>query len=248
MVLSHNTQVTVNVQDFTIVASPSSIPVQQCASNNMVIITITSLGGFSGIVTLTPSAPTGLTAIVNPTTITMSGSATLTVTAGCTTPISPPNYLVDVTGSSGTLSHKATVTVMVTQKGPAATPPVISQATWNHRFSLARYNNVQTWKLGMQNIDNTTTIYASMRIDAIDGQGTSPFTLVSQVFTLTPLQNLNHIFLTQTFSTSQINETWTFTVSIQWGTTATADPAQLPFNSIDTINGAPNSGSFTVLP
>jgi hypothetical protein len=68
------------------------------------------------------------------------------------------------------------------------------------------------------------------------------------VIALGPGVNVNHVFLTQTFSNSQIGETVTFNISIQWGLTATTDPNQLPFNSTSTINGAPNSGSFTVLP
>jgi len=53
--------------------------------------------------------------------------------------------------------------------------------------------------------------------------------------------------LTQTFDSSQIGDTFTFTAVIHWGTTPTNDPSQLPFTST-LSNGAPTSGSFTVLP
>jgi len=151
---------------------------------------------------------------------------------------------VNVTGTSGSLTHSATVTVTVTQT-TAVQPPFFTQLTWNHRFSLSKYNDVQTFKYGFKS-NSTTTIYASVTITGVDGIGVNGFTLTSQVFTLTPNKNISNQILTQTFDSSQIGDTFTFTAVIHWGTTPTSDPSQLPFTST-LSNGAPTSGSFTVL-
>jgi len=135
--------------------------------------------------------------------------------------------------------------VTVTPPGTPVQAPFFTQLTWNHRFSLSRYNGVQTFKYGFKS-NSTTTIYASVTITGVDGVGVNGFTLTSQVFTLTPNKNISNQILTQTFDSSQLGDTFTFTAVIHWGTTATTDPSQLPFTSTLT-NGAPTSGSFTVL-
>src|SRR5207253_1863036 len=143
--------------------------------------TVTAIGGFTGTVNLTASATAGLTATLNPTSVTNSGSSTLTVTASSTA----TSGNVNVTGTSGSLSHATTVAVTISS---ATTPaPQISQATWNHRFSLSKYNNVQTFKLGAFN-PSTVTEYISMRVVATDGTGVSGFTLSSPVIALAPGQ------------------------------------------------------------
>jgi len=130
-------------------------------------------------------------------------------------------------------------------QGTPAQSPFFTQLTWNHRFSLSKYNNVQTFKYGFKS-NSTTTIYASVTITGVDGVGVNGFTLTSQVFTLTPNKNIANQILTQTFDSSQLGDTFTFTAVIHWGTTPTNDPSQLPFTST-LSNGAPTSGSFTVL-
>jgi len=153
-------------------------------------------------------------------------------------------YLINVTGTSGTLSHTVTVTLTVSQC-PQVGAPFFTQGTWNHRFSLSKYNGVQTFRFGFKS-NSTTTIYAAVVITGVDGSGVPGFTLTSQVYTLTPNKNISNQALTQTFDISQEGDTFVFTMVIHWGTTATTDASQLPFTSTLT-NGAPTSGSFTVL-
>jgi hypothetical protein len=240
--LSHSAMVTVNVQDFTLTASPTSISILQGASGTS-SIQVNSLGGFSGTVALTASAPAGVTTTLSPTSITSSGTSTLTI--GTTSSTAPGTYTVTVTGTSGSLTHSATVTVTVVQSTPAQSP-FFTQGTWNHRFSLSKYSGVQTFKFGFKS-NSTTTIYAAVVITGVDGVGVNGFTLTSQVFTLNPNKNISNQSLSQSFDPSQIGETFTFTMVIHWGTTATNDPSQLPFTST-LSNGAPTSGSFTILP
>ena len=243
--LTHNTIVTVNVQDFTITASPTSVPIAQGNSGSSTI-TISSLGGFSGTVNLAVAASPNLGASLSPTSVTGSGTSMLTITTTTSTPTG--TYLVNVTGTSGSLSHSVTVTVTVSP-ATAIQAPFFTQMTWNHRFSLSKYNNVQTWRMGVKSNSTAAsgTLYFAITVTVTDGSGTTPFAVTTQVYSLAPHQNINQINLSATFSPSQIGETWNFIAVIHWGTTATTDPSQLPFISTLT-NGAPTSGSFTVLP
>src|SRR5258708_34122878 len=56
--------------------------------------------------------PAGATGTFNPTSLTTSGSSTLTVTTAASTPTG--SFPLTITGTSGTLSHTASVTLVVT--------------------------------------------------------------------------------------------------------------------------------------
>src|SRR5262249_308322 len=76
-------------------------------------VRVTPGGGFTGTVNLGVSGyPTGSTVSFNPTTITTSGSTTLTIT----TPSGAAggSYPLTITGTSGSLSNTASATLVVT--------------------------------------------------------------------------------------------------------------------------------------
>lgn len=111
--LSHSATVTLVIPtpDYSISATPASQTVSQGNSANYTT-TIAALNGFTGAVNLTVSGlPTGATASFNPTSITASGTSTLTITTASTTAIG--TYTLTITGTSGSLSHSATVTLTV---------------------------------------------------------------------------------------------------------------------------------------
>jgi len=95
--------------------------------------------------------------------------------------------------------------------------------------------------------NNNVTIYVNFQIVGTDGTGVNGFTLNSGVLTLAPGQNVVNLSLSVFIPSSDVGDTFNWTLSIQWGTTATTDPAQLPNNSFTDVNGIPTSGSFTVL-
>jgi hypothetical protein len=239
--LVHTAMVTVNVADFTLTASPTSATVNtgSAATSN---ITVQAVGGFTGTVTLSVTTnSTNLTCTLTPTSIAGgSGSSTLS----CSSTISG-DYLANVTGSSGSLSHSATFTVHV-QQVPQGTPPSLTQVNFKHRLSLSKSANTQTFKVGALN-PNNVTIYVNFQIVATDGQGVNGFTINSGVIALAPSQNLTNVVLSVFIPNSDIGDTFNWTLSIQWGTTATTDPSQLPNNGFTDVNGIPTSGSFTVL-
>ncbi len=110
--LTHSTSVTlvVNVPpDFTVSGSPASQTVIQGGSTNYGV-TLASVGGFSGPVTLSATGlPTGATGTfnINPATTT----STLAVTTAASTPAG--TYTLTITGVNGSLTHIATVTLVV---------------------------------------------------------------------------------------------------------------------------------------
>ncbi|MGO9640153.1 MAG: beta strand repeat-containing protein [Candidatus Acidiferrales bacterium] len=102
-------------QDFTVTASPSSQSVVQ-GNGTSYTATVGALNGFSGAVTFGVSGlPTGATWTFNPTSVTGSGSSTLSVTTAISTPTG--TYTLTIMGTSGSLVHNATATLVVTS-GP----------------------------------------------------------------------------------------------------------------------------------
>jgi uncharacterized membrane protein len=98
--------------DFSVSATPSSQNVAQ-GSSTTYKIDIAPSGGFAGTVGLSVSGlPQGATATFNPTSITTSGSSTLSVSTLSSTPAG--SYPLTITATSGSLTHTATVTLVVT--------------------------------------------------------------------------------------------------------------------------------------
>jgi len=96
--------------DFTISASPSSQTVT-AGSGTLYTTTIGAVSGFTGTVNLSVSGlPSGATGSFNPTSVTGSGNSTLSVSTASTT---PGTYTLTITGTSGSLTHSTTVTLVV---------------------------------------------------------------------------------------------------------------------------------------
>ncbi|NUR75368.1 MAG: hypothetical protein HOQ28_03650 [Thermoleophilia bacterium] len=95
--------------DFSVAASPSSQTVSP-GSPTTYNLTVTPTGGFTGSVSLSATGlPAGAAASFSPNPTT--GTSTMTVTTSATTPVG--SYPVTITGTSGTLAHNATVTLVV---------------------------------------------------------------------------------------------------------------------------------------
>jgi hypothetical protein len=111
--------------DFALAVSPSSQTVQ-AGNPTTYTVTTTANNSFNGTVTLSASGlPSGATASFSPATITGAGTSTLTVSTGSATPAGTSALMVG--GSSGSLVHSASVTLVVNTLTPAA-PPVFSPA------------------------------------------------------------------------------------------------------------------------
>ncbi len=99
------------VGDFSLSATPSSRSVRRNQSTSYTI-TVTPLDGFNGAVAFSLSGlPGGASASFNPTSVTGSGSTTMTVTAGN----QRGTFTLTITGTSGGLQRATTVTLTVTK-------------------------------------------------------------------------------------------------------------------------------------
>ena len=100
--------------NYSISASPSSLTIQQ-GNQGTSTITTTISGGFDSAVSLSASGvPSGTTVSFNPQTIPApgSGSSTMSITVGSSTPVG--TYPITVTGNGGGIQQNATVTLTVT--------------------------------------------------------------------------------------------------------------------------------------
>jgi hypothetical protein len=117
--LSHTATVTLVVtSDFSLSAPPSQTVIAGGSSSYS--LPITQLGGFSGQVSFSVSGlPAGATGTfsANPATY----FSALSVTTGVNTPAG--SYPLTITGTSGTLAHSVTATLVVTDFTLGATPP-----------------------------------------------------------------------------------------------------------------------------
>ena len=107
-----------NSPDFTLSASPASQSVIQGSSVSYSAI-VTGQNGYAGTVSFTVGGlPAGASFTASPTSITSSGTATVTITTDATaTPAG--TYPLVITGSDGVLSHTASVTLIVNTNAPA---------------------------------------------------------------------------------------------------------------------------------
>ena len=142
--------------DFTVTESPHSRTVIRGSSASYTI-SVTATNGFNAPVTLSASGlPAGTTATFNPSAINGSGSSTLTLATGSTTP--PGTFTVHVTGTSGTTTRSTHVVLIVEAPPPAgggtisvdfvgshtvAMAPaeiagVVAAANWNNAFGATR--------------------------------------------------------------------------------------------------------------
>jgi len=165
------------VPDFSLSASPTSLNLAQGQSGTSTV-TVGSLNGFSGSVSLTASGlPSGLTAGFSPVSVSGSGSSTLTLTAG--NGVATGTYPVSLTGTAGSLSH--TVTVSVTVRAAGSTVPVPQWAVG--------YQATSGFQPGPNLIDgsvgDTSTLYsvasAPTAMTVLYDLGASPATAVASV-------------------------------------------------------------------
>ncbi|MBZ5595101.1 MAG: hypothetical protein LAP39_22890 [Acidobacteriia bacterium] len=115
--LSHTASATLTVTaigpapDFTISAAPASQSVTR-GNSTTYTVTVTPLNSFTGTVSLSASSvPSRTRASFNPSSITASGTSTLTVSTG--TRAARGTYKLNIRGASGSLNRATTVTLII---------------------------------------------------------------------------------------------------------------------------------------
>jgi hypothetical protein len=109
--LTHSVQVTLVVADFSISVTPSSQTVRR-GSSTQYGVTITPLGPFAGTVNFSVTGlPQRTSSSFNPTSVAGSGTSTLTISPKRNSPT--VSYTLTITGTSGSVKHSATTTLVV---------------------------------------------------------------------------------------------------------------------------------------
>lgn len=119
----HSTSVSLTVNqagDFSLTASPASLAIVAGGASASSTITVSPLSGLTNPVSLSVNGG-GLTATLSSTTITGSGSVTLTIKAGAL--VAGGNYVVKVTGVTGSISHTISISVTVDGGGGCVPNP-----------------------------------------------------------------------------------------------------------------------------
>jgi hypothetical protein len=142
---------------FSLVSSPNSQTVT-AGGNTTYTLSTTAQNGFAGTVALALAGlPTGASGTFSPTSITGSGSSTLTVSTTSSTP--QGSYTVTVTGTSGSLVQTANVTIVVNASGSVtiSAPANNSNQSTSVRVT-ASATETGTTIAQMQVWDNTTGV------------------------------------------------------------------------------------------
>ncbi len=156
--------VTVGPQDFTLLATPSSMIALQ-GSYNTTTITVTSQGGFSGNVSLTVTAPLDIIGTAggpSPVHLIAGGVASAIVSVEPSSLTAPGPYTVTVTGTAGGLSHSINIAVVV----KASTITTGTEGLSLDSYSFTSGTNVT---LNLRNIGTVSTTLASYYV--VDSAG-----------------------------------------------------------------------------
>jgi len=111
--LSHTLQATMTATDFS-VSSPSSYVIIRAGSNSTLSLSLSSVNGFQGNLTLSTTVnPTGPIATLNLTMVRLSNGANSILTIAVPSNTAPGNYTLTVQARSGSLYHTIYITVSV---------------------------------------------------------------------------------------------------------------------------------------
>ena len=119
------------VPDFTIAASPGSLSIVQGASGTSTV-TVTSLSAFNSAVGLScTGAPAGVSCAFSPASLTppANGSASSTLTVSVSGSVAAGGYSFQATGTSGTLTHGAPISLTVVPVGGGGAQAAVYDAT-----------------------------------------------------------------------------------------------------------------------
>ena len=183
--LTHTATVTLVVNpagtsDFSISATPSSQTVIRGNSTSYTA-TVTAVGSFTGSVTLSASGlPSGASASFSPNPISGgSGSSTMSVTTSSSMAVG--TYTLTITGSSGSLTHSTTVTLVVNDFSISASPSsrtVSRGSNTTYTVTVTALNGFTgTVSLAARSLPTGAT--ASFNPTSVTGSGTSTATITA---------------------------------------------------------------------
>jgi hypothetical protein len=164
--LNHTATVTSTVSappDFTLALSPASLTIVAGAAGLPVSVNAAALNAFTGSVTVAITGlPTGVTASPATLTLTPGTAQTTTLTAVAGVPAMAP--AITFTGTSGSLSHAATLALTVQAAAMASAPDVTT-----YHYDIARDGlNANETILTLANVNSTQ--FGKIGFDTVDGK------------------------------------------------------------------------------
>ncbi len=224
------------VPDFSIIVFPSSLIVPR-GSSAQANIRLFSNSSFTGVVTLTSSvSPPGPTVSLSSSSVTLtpfsSAQLILTVTAGSFVPIG--NYIVTVTGMSGSLFHSAVVSVQVTN------PPLDFTISASPSFLSLPQGTTGTSVITLTSINNFS---GTVNISAFS----SPFGLPLSVASPVTLPSGGTISSTLTIPTTINTLTGNYTVTVIGSTSGLSHSTLLRVFVTPSMDKPPVA-NFTITP
>ena len=157
--------------DFGLSVSPSSQTVPSTGGTAAYNITVTALGGFTGTVTYSAlTLPSGVSGAITGNVLTLNVAGTAT----------PGTYPIAITGISGSLSHQATATLVISAPAPPSFTIGISPSSVTvHRPGTAFYTvtitplNKFSGTVTLSASGGKTGVTLSVSPSSITGSGTS---------------------------------------------------------------------------
>jgi hypothetical protein len=189
--LSHSATIAVTISapappDFALSLSPTSLTIMAGAPGSQVSVTAAAVNSFSGAVAVAISGlPTGVTA--NPATLSLTpGTAqSTTLTAALSAAAATP--MVTFTGTSGTLTHSASLALTV-QAAPTTNAPDVT----TYHFDVARDGlNAQETILTPSNVNSTQ--FGKIGFDTVDSKVDAEPLYLANVIVGSQLRNVLYV-------------------------------------------------------
>jgi hypothetical protein len=208
----------ISSQDFTITSSPSSIT-NLVGSTNTTTITVTSINGYNGNVSLTATTPFGyisVTGAQSPLMLSPGATASSTLSISTSSSTALGTYSISVTGTAGSRSHTTTVILNVVDPVPVV---VESLMMTSHVF-----NNGTSLTLNLQNIGNGSITLESYIVQDSSGDAWSLMNWAGPTFAAGTVESANILIgsscpsciytgITGLFFQFQAGQTYTVTVT-----------------------------------
>jgi Domain of unknown function (DUF1929)/Glyoxal oxidase N-terminus len=173
-------QVTATPPDFSVAATPSSQTASRGKSTSY-SVSVTPSNGFSGNVNFSVTGlPSGATASFTPSSVSGSGSSTLTINTTSATAIG--TYTLTITASSGTLTNSTQVTLAVADFSLSASPSsqtVTTNSKGTYTVTVSALGSFSaTVKFSVSGLPARTT--ASFSPSSVTGSGSSKLTIATK--------------------------------------------------------------------
>ena len=226
--LSHNVTVTVNVgaaQDFQISLNPTFVVLFPGGTNNS-LVSITGTAGFNDNVSLSATLPSGFSVLFsnNP----VSAGSTSTVGIAAAESVAAGQYTIMITGTSGTLTHSATLLITV----DAA--PDFALSTSNGQLTVTAGGSNST-QVTVQSLNGFS---GSVNLSTISSPSGPSATFDQPTVTVTSGGSATS---TLTVSTSSSTSPGTYTITVTGTTGSVSHSVGFTF-----VVYRPASGSYTV--